>query len=165
MSVIVSESRLREVLSYCPTTGHFMWLKRLSKNVPAGRTAGAVCQGYLRIKVDGKLFAAHRLAWLFVYGVWPAQELDHIDCDRANNRIANLRLASSSQNKANTAPKRTNTSGYKGVRFHSQRRRWNARITVAGQQVSLGMFDDAEEAHLAYVAAAQEYFGSFARGS
>jgi hypothetical protein len=165
MSVIVSQSRLREVLSYCKETGQFHWLKRLSKNVAPGRTAGSLCQGYVRIKVDGQLFAAHRLAWLFAYGEWPDREVDHIDRDRSNNRLANLRQASSSLNKANTSLRRTNTSGFKGVKFHSQRRRWNARITVNGRQISLGMHDSREEAHQAYVAAAHEHFGQFARVS
>lgn len=165
MAALVNGFRLREALSYAPATGEFTW--NISRGRAAvGKIAGAESvKGYLRIKLDGHLYQAHRLAWLYENGCWPDGEIDHIDGDRKNNRIANLRVATSSQNKANTSLRITNTSGFKGVRWHRQRRRWEARITVSGREISLGLFDEREAAHAAYLAAAHSYFGSFARAA
>lgn len=90
-------------------------------------------------------------------------QIDHIDGNTANNAIANLREASNAQNCMNKPKPKSNTSGFKGVRYHSRDRRWYAHIRLSGKQVHLGLFDTAEEAHAAYCEAAHRLHGEFAR--
>jgi hypothetical protein len=161
MSGLTSE-RLRQVLAYDPATGIFVW-----RNKPRGRDrtiAGTqTSHGYIQISVDGKLYPAHRLAWLYVHGAWPKGEIDHIDGARANNAATNLRDATHSQNLANQKLSLANTSGFKGVCFNKERNRWVAYIKVLGRRRHLGRFKTPEAAHEAYRQAAVEAFGAFAR--
>lgn len=93
----------------------------------------------------------------------PELEVDHIDGNRLNNQRSNLRLATSSQNKCNRGPRKDNTSGYKGVSWHSQKKKWTARIKApSGKYLHLGLFDEVKDAALAYNYAATEHHGSFA---
>lgn len=161
----VPPADIRDFLSYDPTTGEFRWLKRppYANSVKAGAVAGnARSEGYRAIMFRGRHYLAHRLAWLFVYGVWPPGDLDHKDRDKANNRIDNLRLATQGQNKANSGPYRTNTSGFKGVSFNKQRGRWEAQIQLGGRNKNIGYFNSPEAAARAYDAAAREHFDEFA---
>ncbi|MGJ4857061.1 HNH endonuclease signature motif containing protein [Labrys sp. La1] len=118
---------------------------------------------YERIQIDGKAYRAHRLAWLYMHGEWPAEEVDHINGDKFDNRIANLRACSKSQNQANCGTGRNNTSGFKGVSWHKGRGMWVARIQVEGRPRSLGYHADKKVAAAAYDRAAKELFGAFAR--
>lgn len=157
-------SRLKDILQYCPDTGVFRFKVRRGR-IPAGSIAGTYHRGgYVIIRIDYFLYRAHRLAWLYMTGGWP-KRIDHKDLNKHNNRWSNLREATSSENLANQAAPKTNTSGYKGVTWHRQRRRWQAGIQVNGRHKHLGLFADPEEAHSAYVVAAQKYFGQFARAS
>jgi hypothetical protein len=152
------------LLSYDPNTGQFRW--RISKGGRAheGDVAGTVLpSGYRRIKIDDRRYYSHRLAWLYVTGEWPAAEIDHINCDPGDNRWGNLRLATSSQNKANSRKRADNTSGLKGVTWDGRNRKWQAQIMAGGRRRSLGYFADPAAAHAAYVAAATKTFGDFAR--
>jgi hypothetical protein len=168
----LTQARLRELLHYDPTTGVFTWLPRPT-STRHGRTwntryvgtrAGTVdSHGHVQIKVNGRLHLAHRLAWLYAHGEWPVAGLDHINGVRDDNRLANLRPATESQNAANRRTPITNTSGFKGVSWHKDRRRWQATIMVASKQSYLGLFDTPEAAHAAYAAAAREHHGEFAR--
>lgn len=106
-------------------------------------------------------YRAHRIIWLMMTGEWPPEEIDHIDHDPSNNRWANLRLASSSQNEINRGVPRNNTSGFKGVFFHAKQRRYSAYIKFHGKREHIGMFDTAEEAHAARRAREKELFGEF----
>ncbi|MGH6979048.1 MAG: HNH endonuclease signature motif containing protein [Brevundimonas sp.] len=158
---------VRRVLDYDPETGIFRWkdTPELPSNVRsrlAGRIAGSPCTGgYVAIKVGGRLYKAHRLAWLVFFGEWPSSELDHIDRRRAHNAIANLRLADRSTNMGNVAAYRSNVSGLKGV--SKSGRQWRAQITKDRKTVNLGRFATREAAHAAYVKAANDRFGEFAR--
>jgi len=153
---------LKTLLRYEPNTGLFTWKQSTSKKPIVGTVAGTLHpHGYIRINIKGKMYYAHRLAWLFAYGELPLPEIDHIDGDPANNRINNLRLATHAQNAANAPRRRTNTSGLKGVNRHQGR--WMARIQNNNIKYNLGMFDTAEEAYAAYVAAAQKLHGKFSR--
>lgn len=117
--------------------------------------------GYKRIWHKGRLYQQHRLAWLYVYGQWPKDKIDHINGNREDNRIFNLRECTMSQNAMNTGAHRDNTSGFKGVtRNHN---RWMANIKKDGVATYLGTFDTPEEAHAAYAAAAVRVHGQFAR--
>lgn len=157
----LTAERLRQLFAYDPSTGIFIRLVNRRK-FKAGAIAGySHSGGYQRIMVDWVTYQAHRLAWLYSYGVWPAHELDHINGQRGDNRIANLREATSVQNHANMRLHSRNTSGFKGVSWRGNC--WRATISHRNKAVHLGNFATPEEAHAAYCAKAKELFGEFAR--
>ena len=152
-------------LDYDRATGIFSWNKSVS-NKPSGRVAGAVRpNGYICVSVGGRKWYAHRLAWFLVYGEEPQGQIDHINGDRADNRISNLRVVTCSENLENQRrPRSNNSSGFLGVVRKGNR--WGARITKAGVVHSLGWFGSPEEARLAYLAAKKtmhiaQYDGGF----
>lgn len=162
MSELTAE-RLREVLHYDPETGVFTWLGRSRRRgLVAGYTETV---GYHVIFVGtraaGKLYKAHRLAWLYMTGEWPTDMIDHANGNKTDNRWVNLRAADRSRNLINSRRRRDNTTGFKGVSLN--RGRYMASLTKGGKTMNLGRFDTAEEAHEAYCAAAREHFGEFAR--
>jgi hypothetical protein len=160
---LVSHARLCELFSYDAGTGKFA--RRMSEyGKRAGAEPGRVnTWGYRYINIDSRAYGCHRLAWYYVYGYWPIGEIDHINGDPLDKRICNLREASSSQNKQNRRPRRGALAGLKGVSRCCDRPKWRARITVNRREVVLGYFDTKEQAHAAYIAAAQRHFGAFAR--
>jgi hypothetical protein len=151
----LTQARLHEVLRYAKTTGTFTWRVTRGAKAPAGSVAGTPHKrGYVALMVDQKLYLAHRLAWLYVYGSWPIGTIDHINGVKDDNRISNLRDVSIQANLHNqTLPYRSNVSGLRGVSFEARSNKWYARIRVAGKNLMLGYFRTAEEAHAAYVAA------------
>lgn len=166
---LLTHARLLEVFSYCPNSGVFTRKMRRGA-MAAGTESGSIQQtghdGYERVVVgvDGHHYKAHQLAWFYVHGVWPPTDIDHKDTNPLNNRIDNLRLATDSQNLGNSKKPCTNTSGRKGVFWHKGARKWQAGIKVDGTHIYLGLFDDLEVAHAAYLAKAIEMRGEFARG-
>lgn len=179
---------VRSILDYDPETGVFTWKMRpvsmfkdgkqsAEQNAKkwntrfAGKTAGVKigpkAKPYIAITINRTKYRAHRLAWLIVYGEWPPEgyHIDHINGAGLDNRIANLRLATRSQNMANRGAQRNGASGFKGVSWNKQKLRWEAYICINNKQRHLGYFDIAEEAHAAYVAAARQDFGEFARAA
>lgn len=154
---------LNDHLDYDPETGLFTRKKFVYGTAGVGSIAGSLYRGYLFIRINGKKYRAHRLAYKMYYGLDPVDMIDHIDMDRSNNRIANLRDATNVQNLRNTGPRKTNTSGFKGVCWYSGRKRWRARITYNEKNIHLGYYKTKEEAALAYAKAAKEYYGEFAR--
>lgn len=159
----LTAAQLRELLHYDPSTGIFTWRVAPANNTPAGSVAGADCDGYRLIRVAGGRYRAHRLAWLYMTGEWPSCQVDHRDTDRSNNRWGNLRLATTSQNKANMGKRADNTSGFKGVRWYPPTKRWVAAIGFQGTRKTIGYFATPEAAHAAYCAEASRLFGEFAR--
>lgn len=169
----ISFERLRSVLDYDPETGHFWWRPRKGDTPHArtwntrfsGKIAGSTSNGlgYVLIRVDGVTFYAHRLAVLWMTGREPANQVDHINMKRDDNRWSNLRAATKAENMHNTGRIATNQSGYKGVHWHSQRNKWTARIKSNGRGLYLGLFETREEAAAAYEAAARELHGEFVR--
>jgi hypothetical protein len=152
--------RVREVLDYDPDTGIFTWRVRLSPNGHPGTRAGSVkVDGYRKIGIDGAQHAEHRLAWLYHYGTQPPPVLDHKNTLKADNRIANLREATMSQNAMN----RNSRSAHKGVRFQAGRYHASIRTGKAGERIYLGSFATAEEAYTAYHNKAAELHGEFMR--
>jgi hypothetical protein len=119
--------------------------------------------GYVHIKIDGHAYKAHRLAWFYMTGVWPAEDVEHKDRNKSNNRWKNLRLSDDSKNQANTSRRSDNTSGFKSVHFRKDSGKYRARLQVRGKRLALGCFDTAEAAHAAYIVAAKQHFGEFAR--
>ena len=154
--------RLRELLTYDPESGCFTWRTRGNRPVRVGAVAGCLNHetGYWRIKLDYRSYFAHRLVWLYVYGRWPRAEIDHINGIRSDNRLANLREASSSQNKINIFARRKTKLGARGVRQDG--RKFEARVGLNGAVVYSSRHDTLAEAKAAYAAAAQAIFGEFA---
>lgn len=153
---------VRAGLDYDPETGIFRWRNPATK-VVAGSIAGTLQRTYWMIHFRGVDYHAHRLAWLYVRGAWPTGEVDHRNGNRLDNRIANLRDATRSQNCANMGLASHNTSGFNGVSFYRQTGRWQAYIRHGGRRLHLGMFATAEDAAAAYDAAAIRLKGEFAR--
>lgn len=163
---VITQERLHSLLDYETETGLFRWRVRRNKIQP-GEIAGGRHPNkswrtgcHISVGVDGKSYMAHRLAWFYVHGNWPQNEIDHINGDGSDNRIANLRLATRSQNAMNTRCYRTNKSGFKGVQLVHY---WKASIFLNGREKYLGSFKTAEAAHDAYADAARKFFGEFAR--
>jgi hypothetical protein len=152
-------------LSYQPDTGEFRWLISPVNGVRRGQESGCVdSNGYLVIGFRGRRYLAHRLAWLFQTGEWPKHSIDHKNIDKTDNRIANLRLATNAQNSANRPKWSGCSSKYKGVTL-KRNGRWKASIRVAGKSVHLGVFEREADAGAAYISAAAEVFGEFARSA
>jgi hypothetical protein len=150
---ILTQERLKELLNYDPATGVFTWLKpvnRYSMVKPGDRAGCLHKRGYIHIKVDGDCYKAHRLAWLYVHGRWPEPSIDHINRDKADNRLVNLRETDQLGNMQNKGAYRSNTSGYTGVSWNKQRNKWSAQIQFDGKLRGLGFFDDPAEAAVAY---------------
>jgi hypothetical protein len=163
MKMFVTIERLREVLSYDPTTGQFTRLAD-SRKWKAGTVAGAKDpRGYVRVTVDGQRYWSHRLAFFYMTGRWPTADIDHINGIPGDDRFANLREATRTQNNANQRRRADNKSGFRGVSWSKRDRKWGAAINVAGKKVSLGYHNTAAEAQAAYAAASVEYFGEFGR--
>lgn len=145
--------RLKKVLSYDRTTGVFYWRVSTSNRVKAGRMAGRDNGvGYLRLMLDRRLYYTHRLAWMYVHGTMPEVEIDHINGNRSDNRISNLRLAQHRENGQNQALRKTNTSGKHGVSWSKPHNKWAAYIMKDGRKRHLGLFDSLEDAGDAYLA-------------
>lgn len=174
---LITQERLKELLHYDSETGLFRWIidvwggSGLSGKppriivIPRGEIAGCrqECRGsYIFIRLDGVLYPAHRLAWFYMTGEWPAR-VDHRDTIGTNNEWKNLRLATRSQNAANSKMPIDNTSGFKGVHFSQASQKWCAMIRVDGKTKYLGIFEEKADAALAYAEGAAKYFGEFAR--
>lgn len=157
----LNAERLRSILSYDPKSGAFTWLSAKGKRVAAGALAGSMNEdGYVIIRIDGRNYRAHRLAWLYMTGRWPACLVDHRNRRRSDNRWHNLRAATYGQNCTNRSP-RWNRTGYTGVKLAKDGKRFEAYIRSRGKMRSLGGFSSAIEAHEAYCRAAAELFGEF----
>ncbi|MDE2098998.1 MAG: HNH endonuclease [Patescibacteria group bacterium] len=153
---------LRDYISYNPITGEFRWLVSNNNRVKKGDLAGTLTPcGYIAIQVLGKRYQAHRLGWFLQRGSWPSRNLDHINENKTDNRLVNLRLATHRQNGCNRGSNKNNKSGYKGVCWHKATCRWLAQICVGRVQIHLGLFDSPEEAYSAYCVAAGRYHGEF----
>jgi hypothetical protein len=144
-----------EVLSYDESTGIFKRKKDYG-NIKAGSVAGGShTRGYLVISIFNRKYFAHRLAWFFKHGVFPDGQIDHIDRNKLNNRIDNLRVVTNAENQHNQGIKSNNTSGFQGVTWSAQKKKWHARITIDGRQKHLGFFDSPEAAAEVYRIAKQ----------
>lgn len=158
----MSACDLARLLNYDLDTGVFTWKVDISRRIKAGMKAGTVSSnGYLKIKLNGKAYRAHHLAWLVCKSELPQQEIDHINGNKLDNRIINLRLATRSQNNCNMLLRSDNSSGYKGVSWQLPNRKWVARISVNRKRITLGFFASKEEAAEAYRAASIQFHGEF----
>lgn len=151
----LTQARLRELLWYCPASGLFSWrqsAKGRKMDRPAGCTSAV---GYTVIRIDKRLYQAHRLAFLYIYGRWPDGDVDHKDGTRTNNNAENLRECTRAQNLQNKRRSSTTLgrSGLLGAQWCSQVGKWYGAIQVDGKKTHLGTFETAAEAHAAYLAA------------
>ena len=146
---MITQKRLKELLSYDPDTGMFVWVVG-RVGASKGAKAGGLCRGYVSVGVDGRKYFAHRLAWLYQKGSWPVEEIDHINHTRSDNRWCNLREVSSSENSRNISKPSDNTSGVVGVswtrRLGKRNDKWESHIRNNGRRVFIGYFDDFFEA-------------------
>jgi HNH endonuclease/AP2 domain len=159
---MITYAELVDILSYEETSGKFVWRKKVGKGKHmVGDSAGCVKKcGYVHICVHGRKYQAHRLAWLYVHGKWPAAEIDHINGNPTDNRIVNLREATRSQNVANRR-KVIRPAWMRGITWNKRERKWKAAIKVNQERIFIGTFDNAEEASRAYQVAAEKHFGEF----
>ena len=148
-SEILTQKQLKRILKYNRNTGEF--IKRFSSgSTKKGSAAGTVqASGYVQIEINGKGYKAHRLAWLYVTGEFPSDQIDHINHVRSDNRFINLRECSNIENSKNAKMPKNNTSGFVGVNFSKTARRWHVRIGVNGDRVHIGYFESKEDAILA----------------
>jgi len=147
--------KLQTLLRYDPLTGHFYWCSTRRGRAFKGAIAGTVTeQGYIKITCLRRKFLGHRLAWLFVYGRWPNSQIDHINRDKTDNRIANLREVTNAQNHHNMPVRRDNKAGATGICRNLRGKNWRAYIYCDGKQTFLGNYATKEEAIAARRAAA-----------
>ena len=152
--------KAKELLNYNPDTGVFTW-KVSKRGVKFGAKAGTISShGYVRIKVAGKILSSHRLAWYFIHNEFP-NIIDHINGVKDDNRIINLRSCTQAENMRNTGKQNNNTSGYKGVSWSNEKRKWRVQIYTNNKNKHLGYFDSAKEASEAYEAKTKELYGEF----
>lgn len=156
----LTHERLQEILHYEPKTGVFRWRKSISNRAPIGREAGCPnAHGHHVIRIEGRLYYAHRLAWLYMRAEWPNDEIDHANRDRLDNRWENLRAATHFENMQNRVSRKT-ARRMRGV--YERGDKYCARIYTKGAAKYLGMYDSKTEAAQAYDEAARRLFGDFA---
>lgn len=152
---------IKEILDYNPKTGNLTWKVKASQK-KQGDVAGYISkEGYVQIGICSKIYLAHRIAWKIYYSEEPPQFIDHIDGNKSNNIISNLRLASNAENMQNGKIRANNTTGYKGVCFNKKLKKYQANICKDRKQTHLGLFETAEEAHAAYCEAAKKLHGLY----
>ena len=161
----LSADRLRKLIKYDPLSGKFIRLVRTSNKIKAGNEAGCIDKrgGYRLISVDNKLYLASRLAWLYMTGEWPKQEIDHANGNPSDDRWLNLREASHQENMCNRGVQKNNILGVKGVSAYAGGRKYRARICYKGTVYRQNGFDSVEEAALAYAEMAKQLHGEFAK--
>ncbi|WP_241331148.1 HNH endonuclease [Burkholderia cenocepacia] len=159
---VLTHERLMQLIHYDSKTGCFTRLTGAGATRRDSTAGYAAPHGYLRISVDGFIFRAHRLAWFWVHGKWPKEFLDHINNDRTDNRICNLREVGHAENQWNKSLNRNNSVGLKGAHYHSASGKWASHIRCRGKRKRLGLFESAEEAHEVYCLAAVMLHGEFA---
>lgn len=157
-----NQEYVRSLFDYVQTTGQLIWKVTKSATAPAGSIAGSVNQkGHINLQIDKRMYAAHQIVYLYHMGFIPT-EIDHVNQDKTDNRIENLRLCNSTQNKGNIGLLRNNQTGFKGVSLNSHTGKYHAQIKINGKQTYLGRFDYPEDAAKRYNDAAKKHFGEFA---
>lgn len=158
----LTAARVRDLFEYDSHKGVLINKIGRAKALPGRPVGHRMHTGYLLVSIDRKQYLVHRVIWLWVNGTMPKEQIDHINLDRADNRIENLREATWSQNMANRRAHKDNQSGMKGAYFSTQSKKWVARI-YHGRNYHLGSYDTPEQAHSAYCDAAKTIFRDFAR--
>lgn len=150
----LTQAELKRQVSYDEKTGLFRRLRDTSRQRAGDACGNAKNGGYIRFRVNGHEYFAHRLAWLYVHGEWPANHIDHIDRNPSNNAIGNLRLATCAENNQNKVSAQSNSeSGVLGVSLHKKTGMWRARICLNRVSKTLGYFATVAEARDCYLEA------------
>jgi hypothetical protein len=169
--IMISPSELRILFSYDAASGSLIWNQRASRNGPinCGDVAGYAPADdgvkYCQVSIRYRKYQLHHVVWAWHHGEYPAQFIDHINGNRLDNRIENLRLASPTENCANSRKQANGRAPYKGVYWKKSSNRWAAKVQCRGVPYFLGSFDTPEEAQVAYIEKATELFGPFARAA
>jgi hypothetical protein len=159
---MITQQELKELLHYNPETGIFTWKVSPARQVFSGDIAGTKRKdGYIQIKVKNKLILSHRLAWIYMYGYLP-KYIDHINGQRDDNRIINIREVSNQQNSLNSKISKNNTSGIKGVYWDKSRNKWTVRLSIDGKCKFFKRFDDIDLAKLVIEEVRNKYHGKYA---
>lgn len=146
---MITQKELKERLQYNENTGIFTWLKK-TKKIKIGAIAGGLnVHGYIIIQINGKPYSAHRLAWLYIHGEWPKNQIDHINGIKNDNRIENLRDIIHRENQQNTHKHRNGK--LVGCNFHKPAKKWQAKIQIKNKDYHLGLYNTELEAHEAYL--------------
>lgn len=162
---MLTQARLKEIVHYCSETGKFTWIMDRG-GAWAGKSAGCdrnTKSGYIYIRIEERLYRAHRVAWLYVHGEWPTLHIDHINGVRDDNRIENLRLATQTQNLYNKRACKNSKTGVKGVCWDSSTGRYQVKISINGRAKHIGRYDSVEEGAAAYAEASRKHHGEFSR--
>lgn len=166
MTIYLTQEYLKEILDYDLESGILVWKRREESNrhdkmwntTNAGKRAGELkIIGYRYIGINRNRYLEHRIIWLWMIGVLPTYEIDHINGIRDDNRWKNLREANSGEQKQNKSKQSNNTSGYTGVYFNKAVKKYHAKINVKRKQISLGYFDNIEDANQCYIDAKRKY--------
>lgn len=169
---MLTQQRLRELLDYDPITGCFWWREQEATNSSANgprnrwaeQEAGATTvQGYRIVSVDNERFRACRLAWLYMTGEWPTNDIDHRNGNQADDRWENLRSATKAQNMQNAKMRADNKSGARGVSWNKRKQKWHVRVNADGMMYHCGYFDDFDKAVAVRDAKAIQLHGAFVR--
>ncbi|HDL6945010.1 TPA: HNH endonuclease [Yersinia enterocolitica] len=162
----ISHQFLTEVLCYSQSTGVFTYKIQRGQSSPGDRAGYLHCSGYRHVGFCGKQYKEHRLAWFYIYGVWPRGDLDHINGISDDNRVCNLREVNDSLNSLNKHWGATqNKAQFRGVSKHQTERgkpKWRVRVTVGGKRIPIGNFHSLDDAIAARVAAENKYYGEYA---
>ena len=146
---MITQKELKELFKYSPSIGEFTRVVTTGNRSKAGAIAGSLgVSGYLQISINRKIYKAHRLAWLYEYGEMPKGQIDHIDHNRSNNKIVNLRIVCHQDNGKNQKLRRNNKSGFNGVFWHPECSKWMASVKVDGKSKYLGLFNELSDAVL-----------------
>src|SRR5215472_932811 len=161
----LSPELIKSYFDYSPETGQLRWIDRPARRIHIGDIAGFPDdQSRIKIGIGGKEYFAHRIIWVWVTGKWPDKEIDHINENPSDNRWANLREATPSQNHRNRGKQRNNTTGYKGVTFVRARNKYVAGVKLNGKRYNVGRtFSTAEEAYEAVCKLAAKLHGDWSR--
>ena len=139
-------AQIKHLLHYHPESGVFRWRFCTSSHIKPWDIAGTLRNDYLAISISNKKHYAHRLAWLYMTGNWPEQQIDHVDGVKSNNAWSNLREATNKQNNENQSIKSNNKSGFRGVHFDDKSQKWRAMVGNNGKSIHVGWFTSAEDA-------------------
>lgn len=154
----ISHKRLLEILHYSPRTGQFTWKTTIGKRAQEGDVAGTLMnKGYRKIIIERQHYLEHVLAWFYMHGVWPKNQIDHKNRVKHDNRKSNLRPATNQENQQNVCrARRNNATGLLGVSLHKSLGKYSAQIYVDAKKRHLGYFEKPDEAHQAYLKAKSE---------
>jgi hypothetical protein len=161
-SSTLTQEYLKSILDYDLDTGIFTWKVSKANRTKVGDVAGWSYNGYREIEINNKAYKAHRLAWLYVYGEMPKNLVDHVDGNRSNNKISNLREATYQENSENYKTPKTNKSGVKNVSWYKSLNKWVVSISIRKTKKTVGYYDDLELAELVAIEARNKYRGEFA---